>query len=833
MGDDRYGRTPRPGGRAPWERYPADEAEQPRGRRNRHADDATNGSVPISVQDLVEKVDNERKGRRRRRAESDTPEIDAWDAEPTNGSRGTTASRGVNGARGADAHGARRAVDQTGARRAVPTEVNGLGGGADSAPVRRPAPGESGAIRRPAPMDSAPTRRPAPADSTPTRRPAPVDSTPTRRPAPGESGAIRRPAPGESGAIGRQGPADSGAVRRPPPGESGAARQSPADSGAVRRPPPGESGAMARQAPADSAPVRRAPWGKGEGAANAGAAGPVRAAAADPVTEELPPVTGPAPEPEEPRPIRGVASPADYPTTALPTAVGAKPLSRLAGNRQRRSKRLRLAGRSTAAVVAVIALLVTGGGWSYLKAKDNGFNQVSALDENSADIIDANAQFGDETFLIVGTDTRAGVNSELGAGTTEDAEGARADTVMLVNIPAKRDRVVAVSFPRDLDVTRPVCEGWDNEEAKYSSESFPSAIGDKLNATYALGGPKCLTKVIQKMTGLKINHFVGIDFAGFEAMVDTIGGVEVCTTKPLIDDTLGTILTEPGKQIVNGATALDYVRARHVYGEERSDYDRINRQQRFLASLLRGALSSKVLFDLGKLNGFINGFAQHSFMDNVNTKDLLTLGRSLQKVDAGAITFLTIPTAGTTSYGNEIPRESDIKAIFQAIIDDQPLPGEKKPEPEETSTTQAPPTKPKLTAVDPSMVSLQVSNGSGISGIASTTATKLANQGFQIYSTGNYAEGSSTTTKVRYSGSDQEAAAATVASAIPGASLESTTGLGSIVEVVLGSDFTGTVKTPTTFGQTLPDAPASTAEETPITLPSDLEHVNAADDTCK
>ncbi|WP_306364636.1 LCP family protein [Nocardia sp. CC227C] len=811
MGDDRYGRTPRPGGRAPWERYPADEAEQPRGRRNRHADDATNGSAPISVQDLVEKVDSERKGRRRRRAEPDAPEIGAWDAESANGSRGTHA---------AEPNGVRRAADQTGTRRAVPPD---MGRGADSAPTRRPAPGESGAIRRPAPVDSAPTRRPAPVDSTPVRRPGPADS-----------GVIRRPAPGESGAIGRQGPADSGAVRRPPPGESGAiARQAAADSGVIRRPPPGESGAIGRQAPADSAPVRRAPWGKGKGAANAGAAGPVRAAAVDPVTEELPPVTGPALEPEEPRPIRGVTSPADYPTTALPTSVGSKPLSRLAGNRQRRSKRLRLAGRSTAAVVAVIALLVTGGGWSYLKAKDNGFNQVSALDENSADIIDANAQYGDETFLIVGTDTRAGVNSDLGAGTTEDAEGARADTVMLVNIPAKRDRVVAVSFPRDLDVTRPVCEGWDNETAEYSSETFSSAIGDKLNATYALGGPKCLTKVIQKMTGLKINHFVGIDFAGFEAMVDTIGGVEVCTAEPLVDDMLGTILAEPGKQIVNGATALDYVRARHVYGEQRSDYDRINRQQRFLASLLRGALSGKVLFDLGKLNGFINGFAQHSFMDNVNTKDLLTLGRSLQKVDAGAITFLTIPTAGTTSYGNEIPRESDIKAIFRAIIDDQPLPGEKKPEPEETSTTQAPPTKPTLTAVDPSMVSLQVSNGSGLAGIASTTATKLANQGFQIYSTGNYAEGSSATTKVRYSGSDQEAAAATVASAIPGASLESTTGLGSIVEVVLGSDFTGTVRSPTTFGETLPDTPISAAEETPITLPSDLEHVNAADDTCK
>lgn len=789
MGDDRYGRTPRPGGRAPWERYPADEAAEPRARRSRHTDDATSGSAPISVQDLVDRVDSERKTRRRRRAEPETPyqpdELNASGRIP-------------------------RDPEPPAARRTPPPTPDAMGSGR----IRRNPPEADSAAR---PEAGGPNGSHGP-ESTGARRALPNDATGARRTVPTDTTA-RRAVPPESTGAGRAVPADATGARRATPAAT------PAANGA-QRPATGKNGAKRNIAPhiaAAAAPRRGAP------------ADPT----GDPITEQLPVITDATEEPradEDSRSSRGVASPADYPTTALPTArpksVGAKPLSRLATNRNRRSKRLQLAGRSTAAVIAVIALIVTGGGWGYLKAKDNGFNQVAALDPNSTDIVDPNAQYGDETFLIVGTDTRAGVNADLGAGTTDDAEGARADTVMLVSIPEKRDRVVAVSFPRDLDVTRPVCEGWDNEKASYSGESFPSAIGDKLNAVYALGGPKCLTKVIQKMTGLKINHFVGIDFAGFETMVDTIGGVEVCSAKPLVDEVLGTILTTAGKQTVNGSTGLDYVRARHVVGEERSDYDRINRQQRFLSSLLRGALSSKVLFDLSKLNGFINAFAQHSFMDSVNTKDLVTLGRSLQKVDAGAITFLTIPTAGTTSYGNEIPRESDIKAIFKAIIDDQPLPGEKKVETDPTSTTQAPPTKPKLTAVDPSMVSLQVSNGSGTPGIAATAATKLSNQGFQIYSTGNYSEGTSTTTKVRYS-SGYEAAAATVASSIPGASLEETTGLGSIVELVLGSSYSGTVKAPTTFGQTLPDAPTATGSATPVTLPSDLEHVNAADDTCK
>ncbi|MEC3913551.1 LCP family protein [Nocardia sp. CDC160] len=708
MGDDRYGRTPRPGGRAPWERYPADTDESARtGRRSRHTDESDSASGSLSVQDLVDRVDSERQTRRRRRAEANDP-----------------------------------------------------------------------------------------ADSTPVQREPAVPSDPV-------TAEESLPANGSAQANGSAPAATTGAQRT--------ARDTSHLRRVANAPGTGGNRAVPRPAPPT----------------------------ADPVTEELPPVqaaTPPSIPPAERAKAllsRKIFSPADYPTTALPAAVGTEPAKRISPARRRRNRRMALAGRATLAIVAVIALIVTGGGWSYLRAKDNNFQQVSALDDNSPDVVDADGQTGDENFLIVGTDTRAGANGQLGAGTEDDAEGARSDTVMLVNIPASRARVVAVSFPRDLDVTRPDCEGWDNGKAAYTGQKFPGAAGDKLNATYALGGPKCLTKVITKMSGLKINHFVGIDFSGFESMVDVVGGVEVCTTKPLVDDVLGTVLTTPGRQVVNGSTALDYVRARHVYGEERSDYDRINRQQRFLSSLLRSALSSKVLFDPGKLNGFINAFAQHSFMDNVSTKDLLTLGRSLQKMQAGNITFLTVPTAGTTSYGNEIPRESDIKAIFRAIIDDQPLPGEKKTD-APASTSAAPAPKPKLSAVDPSTVSLQVSNGSGQAGIAGTTATKLANQGFQIYSTGNYADGVSAKTKVRYSGG-HEAEAGTVASAIPGAVLEQASGLGSIVEVVVGSDYTGTVKAPTAFGQTLPDTPSDAGGPSapPVTLPSDLEHVNAADDICK
>ncbi|NGP09439.1 LCP family protein, partial [Rhodococcus sp. 14C212] len=513
---------------------------------------------------------------------------------------------------------------------------------------------------------------------------------------------------------------------------------------------------------------------------------------------------------------------------ALPQAVGGDGLSRLALSKRRKRRRLATVGRTALALLSVLTLVGSGLVWGYVRSTEAGFAQIAALDTESTDIVDPGGQTGDETYLIIGTDTRAGASGAIGAGTVADAEGARADTVILVNIPADRSRVVAVSFPRDLDVTRPVCRGWDSTTGEYTSETFPAAEGDKLNATYALGGPKCLVKVIQKLSGLKIGHFVGIDFAGFESMVNEVGGVEVCTPTPLVDGELGTIIEAAGTHTLDGRRALDYVRARKVESEGNGDYGRITRQQKFLSSLLRSAMSNKVLFDPGKLNGFINAFTRATFVENVDTESLVRLGRSLQRVEAGAVTFLTVPTAGTNEWGNEIPRLDDIKAIFDAIIDDEPLPGEKRDVPEPASSAPSAAPLPAQTAVDPSTVSVQVSNASGESGLAARTAEELGAYGFPIYSVGNYS-GTSKETVVRFS-PGQEAEALTLASAVPGAVLQESQDLGGIVELVLGTGFVGSIAAPTEMGSVLPTVPIQAAEENE--LPVDLSITNAGDDSC-
>ena len=331
-------------------------------------------------------------------------------------------------------------------------------------------------------------------------------------------------------------------------------------------------------------------------------------------------------------------------------AIGCQP-SRVGSARRTRQhtahrgrRKTMVAGRAAAALIAVLALALTGGAWQWQSSKNNMLNKVSALDQDSRDIVDPNAQFGDENFLIVGVDSRFGENLDMGAGTTEDAGGSRSDTVMLVNIPANRKRVVAVSFPRDLAIEPMECEPWNPETGEYGplydeeTESYgPDEVytETKLNSAYSVGGPKCLVKVVQKLSGLSVNRFMAVDFAGFSKMVDALGGVEVCSTTPLEDYELGTVLPNAGRQMIDGHTALQYVRARQVTTETNGDYGRIKRQQLFLSSLLRSLISKEVFFSLSKLNNVVNMFIDDSYVDNINTKDLVDLGQSIQGVNAG------------------------------------------------------------------------------------------------------------------------------------------------------------------------------------------------------
>ncbi|WP_145046935.1 LCP family protein [Mycobacteroides abscessus] len=546
-------------------------------------------------------------------------------------------------------------------------------------------------------------------------------------------------------------------------------------------------------------------------------------------------------------------------TRAIPVRVG-NPDAAVREEEPKRSRRPIYLGRSIAAVVAVCSLTVTGGAWQWSNVKNNRLNHVEALDPNSRDIRDPNAQYGDENFLIIGVDTRAGANSAMGAGDTSDAEGTRSDTMMLVNIPANRKRVAVVSFPRDLAIQPTLCEVWNEDTKSYGPDKAYTET--KLNSAFAFGGPKCLVKVIQKMSGLNINRFLGVDFAGFSKMVDALGGVEVCTPTPIEDYELGTVLPNAGRQTIDGHTALQYVRARQVTTEYNGDYGRIKRQQLFLSSLLRSMISHNTFFSLSKLNNVVNTFIDDSYVDNIRTKDLVDLGQSLQDVKAGRITFLTVPTDGTDSEGNETPRTTDIRKIFDAIINDDPLPGELLPDgtrvPMPGTTTQdttlaasehgaaselgetsTAPTTPAATpteqvdlvTTEPSEINVHVSNSTGQTGLAASAASQLSNYGFGITTTDDYPSALPTTTVFFSPGHEQQAA--TVAASFGGAKLQRITGAQTTVRVVLGSDYASTanLQAPPAAGSTVP-LQLSSGAMAPTELPMDLTVVNAGDTSC-
>lgn len=474
-----------------------------------------------------------------------------------------------------------------------------------------------------------------------------------------------------------------------------------------------------------------------------------------------------------------------------------------------------LTGKATVTAVAAAVFLATAAGWIVTEYLDSRFREISALDPDS--VQDAPGQLGDENFLIVGSDTRVGAQAGDDVGTVDQVGGARADTIMIAHLPEDRSRAVVVSFPRDLDITRPPCALWDPVTGAYSPQIDPGGTGVKINTAYEVGGPRCLTRVVQQLSGLVVNHFLGVDFQGFKDLVDAVGGVQVCVEQPLEDAELGVILPQAGVATIAGDTALGFVRARNVEGDPTGDYGRIVRQQLFLSSLLRELLSAETVFSAGRLRAVTSAIAANTFGENVETRTLLRLAQSMQGLNAADVTFITVPTVGEANEnGNEVLRDADTAALFDAIVDGTPLPGEAPATSPPAPAPPPPPAMPPPTgpALAPEDVVLRVLNASGVDGQAASAARALQGLGFGVLETGN-ADELVATTMIRYPLS-RIAEARTLAAALPDAELvldDSETG---VVELLLGPDFDGTVTM-------APDAAA---------VPEDLTTVNGTDSAC-
>jgi hypothetical protein len=302
-------------------------------------------------------------------------------------------------------------------------------------------------------------------------------------------------------------------------------------------------------------------------------------------------------------------------------------------------------------------------------------------------------------------------------------------------------------------------------------------------------------------------------------MVNSFQGIPMCVKAPLKDAALGTIVSQAGPVTLSGQQALDFVRAGQIEGATTlADFDRINRQQRFLAALLRKAISQQnLLMSASMLNNFLGTFTKSTFGDNMGVDQLSKLATSLQGLSLGRITFVTLPTSKTlNAAGGETLDTTESKQLFNAVIDNSPLPGETNTA--SGGTNQSAPATPQTT-------SLQVINGIGDSsdGAGGETATALRAEGFTVNLIGN-APTPAPQTVIRYS-ADRQAQASLLASSVPSATLQVDPTLDGAVELLLGHGFDHKVVAPHAGGSA--GAPAKSSE-----APTGLSYVNATDTGC-
>jgi LCP family protein required for cell wall assembly len=311
----------------------------------------------------------------------------------------------------------------------------------------------------------------------------------------------------------------------------------------------------------------------------------------------------------------------------------------------RRRKRRR-PGR-TIGIIVLILLVILGGTYFWL---DTSLTRVEAL----ADYPGRPAEAAGTNWLIVGSDSREGLTpAQKKQLSTGDAAGQRTDTMLVAHLPDNDTPATLMSLPRDSNV------------------QIPGHGVSKINAAFALGGPKLLVQTVEQATGLRMDHYAEINFAGFAGMVDAVGGVEMDIPKRMHDTVTGATIKK-GHQTLSGAQALAFVRMRHSSATPRSDLDRVENQRKFIGALA-GELSSP--------GTFLNPFELIPVLSEVpdaltvdegdHLYNLAGLGFAMGGIDDGETITTTVPvTDGSATQWDE----TKSKQLFDALKNDTAVP---------------------------------------------------------------------------------------------------------------------------------------------------------------
>jgi LCP family protein required for cell wall assembly len=359
------------------------------------------------------------------------------------------------------------------------------------------------------------------------------------------------------------------------------------------------------------------------------------------------PVVSPVAQQEAPRyaepPLPPVYVPGDQP---LPPDLS--PRKSAGSPRTGRKKRRFGWGKRISALVVLLLLAVVGIFWSW----DAGLHRTNALQSYTGRVANTKGT----NWLIVGSDSRANLTpAERQKLATGFAAGGRTDTIMIIHTGSGKTSLI--SLPRDSYV--PIDGHGRN----------------KINAAFAFGGAALLTRTVEQITGLRIDHYAEIGFGGFAGMVDAVGGVRICVDAPISDGNAGINLAA-GCQQLNGQQALGYVRSRKF---ATGDLERVQHQRQFLAALLSKVASPGTLINPFKSIPLGYDAVDALTVDNgSHIWDVISMGLALRDAGGGKGVTLTVPIAGfaTEAGAGSVVLWDHTRALelFDALKNDQPIP---------------------------------------------------------------------------------------------------------------------------------------------------------------
>ncbi|MEU3572614.1 LCP family protein [Kitasatospora sp. NPDC036755] len=478
------------------------------------------------------------------------------------------------------------------------------------------------------------------------------------------------------------------------------------------------------------------------------------------------------PSPGVPRQRRRAAEAPAGP--AAPTGPAAPPVEGRRDSRRRaaaiaKRTRRRRALKWTAGAGALVMVAGCGGAY-YLYRHFN--DNLTSVKVQLGDESERPAAAGDAlNVLVIGTDSREGLGREYG----DEGSTGHADTTLLFHIAKDRSNATVISLPRDLMVPIPECQ---NAQGK----KIPGSARNEFNNSLGQEGRDagCTWKTVEKITGIRVDHFVQVNFEAVKTLSTAVGGVEVCAAKD-INDSGSHLRMSKGRHVVQGDEALAFVRTRHAVGQG-GDLTRIPLQQQFISSMIRKIKSDDTLTSPSKLYKLADAATKALTVDSgIGSVDKLKdLALDISKVDTKNITFTTAPVLDDPKDENRvILKQPDAGQLFAMVAGDRsltetaapatpdapaaPATGDPATQPAPAATTQAATPPPVRTKT----VQLTVRNGSGTRGQSGPTVEKLRAKGFDRAAVGSDAPPADTTTVTYPAGLEAEAGALAAALGLP------------------------------------------------------------------